>query len=105
MAIKCIGLSSEHTIYDPKNKCIIDDYITNDDMKKRGYVYVGYAWFNTSGEWDKTEIPVTFQVSNKGDFVVKDPCWNWIKRERTAEQQQWIEDNWEQIEEAFAKEI
>lgn len=95
----CLGAASEHTLYDPETKRVIDEYIP--DISRYGYVYVGYAWFNTSGEWDDTEIPVAFQITKKGEVVVKDPCWNWIKKERTSEQQQWIEDNWEAIEEAW----
>ena len=93
--MKHLGNSSEHAIYDPENKIVIDEYIR--DIYQRGYVYIGYAWFNESGKWDGTEVPVAFFITKKKDYLVKDPCWNWIKKKRTAEQQQWIEDNWDAI--------
>lgn len=94
--MKHLDNSSEHTIYDPTNKVTIDDYIS--DIYKKGYVYVGYAWFNESGKWDGTEVPVAFIIGPKNKhYLTVDPCWNWIKKERTAEQQQWIEDNWDAI--------
>ena len=93
--MKCFGFASEHAVYDPKNKEVIDDYIR--DVKSMGYVYIGYAWFNESGEHDGTEIPIAVICNNKGNDLTQDPCWNWIKKQRTKEQQQWIEDNWDAI--------
>ena len=94
--MKCLGFASEHAIYDPKNKEVIDDYVR--DVKSMGYVYIGYAWFNESGEHDGTEVPVTFICDNKKvNDLTQDTCWNWIKKQRTKEQQQWIEDNWDAI--------
>lgn len=100
--MKYLGSASEHVVYDPATKNVIDEYIR--DIKKFGYVYAGYAWFNESGKWDDTEVPVAFIVDKKGDYLIKDPCWNWIKKERTAEQQQWIEDNWDAIVDCWDKE-
>ena len=96
----CLGTASEHVMYNTETKCVIDydPHIKADDKK---YVYIGYAWFNESGKWDDTEIPLAFYITNRDDIIVKDPCWNWIKKERTDEQQQWIEDNWDAIENAW----
>ena len=64
--MKYLGSASEHIVYDPATKNVIDEYIR--DIKRFGYVYAGYAWFNESEKWDDTEIPVTMDRRQLGCY-------------------------------------
>ena len=74
-------------------------YITTADEHIKGAdgKYYGYAWFITeTGEW----IVVAFKVGKKNTLVAE-PVWKWIKRDRTAEQQRFIEDNIKELQKLF----
>lgn len=67
-----------------------------DEHIKVGGSFYGYAWFETE---DGKEIAVAFKVGRYE--LVKSPIWNWIEKSRTAEEQQYIEDHFEQMQAMF----
>lgn len=59
--------------------------------------FYGYAWFTNE---EGIEIPVAYRVGRKNTLVTE-TVWKWIKKDRTKEQQSWIEANITKLQKLF----
>lgn len=68
-------------------------------------VYCTYAWIETD-EIDTEEFPIAVmdykpKYSKRTNFIFSEPIWSFMKDERTKEQQQFIDKNFDKLNELF----
>jgi len=90
--IRFVGMASEHT---PIPESCMDKYA----------VYCTYAWVETD-EIDTEDFPIAVldykpKYSKRTNFIFSDPIWRFIQDERTREQQEFIDKNFNKLNELF----
>lgn len=82
------------------------DYVNGKKVDNGQYsVYCTYAWIETD-EIDTEKFPIAVmdykpKYSKRTNFIFSEPLWNFMKDERTKEQQQFIDKNFDKINSLF----
>jgi hypothetical protein len=93
--IKFTSMSSEHTTI-PK-QCL--------DKSEHKDVYCTYTWIETD-EIDTEKFPIAVmdyrpKYSKRTNFIFSEPLWRFMQDERTREQQEFIDKNFDKLNELF----
>lgn len=82
------------------------DYVNGKKVDNGQYsIYCTYAWISTD-EIDTEDFPIAVMdykpsYSKRSTFIFSEPIWNFIKDERTPQQQQFIERNFDKLNDLF----
>ena len=82
------------------------DYVNGKKVDNGQYsIYCTYAWISTD-EIDTEDFPIAVMdykpsYSKRTNFIFSEPIWNFIKDERTKEQQQFIDKNFDKLNDMF----
>lgn len=103
---KFVGISSEQKPLPIELVHISERPKRYDDRTE--HQYCTYAWIETDEvETNKdNKIPIAvkdskYMYSKRTQFVFEEPIWDWIEEERTEEQQKWIEQNINKLNDMF----
>lgn len=112
--IRITNFASEHKLlpdqYVDKSEMrksnALPDYLkVGKDQNERYKIYCTYAWIETD-EIDSENFPVTVityrpKYSKRTQYVLADPIWDFMKDERTPEQQKFIDKNLDKLNTLF----
>lgn len=73
--------------------------------KEKYVVYCTYAWIKTD-EIDSEEFPIAVldykpKYSKRTTFIFKEPIWKFMQDERTSEQQKFMDQNFDKLNELY----